>query len=88
MANNPEIDIFAKLEVNQKNYLWKLIINAILATDMSMHFSIIKGFKELISSAIQTSDPKFWIDKDERRFELISNLIHSVDISASSCISD
>jgi len=36
--------------------------------------------------ASKTNEPNFWIDKEGCRFELIYNLIHTVDMSASACI--
>ena len=44
MENNEKIKIFKNLDGDSQKYLRKLIIKAILATDMAFHFKLEKDF--------------------------------------------
>ena len=54
---------------------------------MSKHFQLEKEFKAFVSDTIDGTDGKgFRFDNDESRIKLISYIVHTVDISASSCM--
>lgn len=47
---HPEMDIFANLTLDERKYVRKMMIEAVLATDMARHFEIVGKFKTKLSS--------------------------------------
>ena len=85
MNNDPEIDIFKNLPMADQKYLRSLIIQSILATDMSVHFQLEKDFKDFVTDTLSRAEGKgFRKDSEEARIELISVLLHTCDISSTS----
>eukprot|EP00891_Asterochloris_glomerata_P009655 jgi/Astpho2/9655/gw1.00146.70.1_t len=69
--------ILEHLERPRRQELRKLIISAILATDMSYHFSLTTEFK----NHGEHGGCAFSIEKEEDRLLLIKAIIHAADIS-------
>ena len=89
LLNNDEINLFQNLEKSEQDYLRRLIIESILATDMSRHFHLEKQFWTFVSDTISGNEGKgFKFENEEARIKLISFLVHTVDISASSCMAN
>lgn len=87
MSSDHEVDIFVFLSASEKSYMRKLIIRAILGTDMSQHFALADKFKQFVKDTInQTEGKAYSIENDEHRIDLITILIHTMDVSSTSCM--
>lgn len=72
IMSDSDCDIMAYGDANQKAYFKRIIIEAILATDMSKHFGLLEQFNALdLSSQL----------KDDDFFKLTGYLIHSSDVA-------
>jgi len=77
LLRKDELNIFAKLDVADRKDLRKIIINAILATDMTHHkdFTTTLGEKRSVEEA-------FDVEKPSTRQFLVDVVVHAADISA------
>merc|ERR1719494_292692 len=77
LLQREELNIFKKLEVRARKDLRKIIINAILATDMTHHksFTATLGEKRSVDEAFDLED------SNARQF-LVDVVVHAADISA------
>jgi len=77
LLQREELNIFKKLEVTARKDLRKIIINAILATDMTHHknFTTTLGEKRSVDEAFDVED------SNARQF-LVDVVVHAADISA------
>lgn len=57
LLSETDNDILSGLSESQSSDLWKLLIQAILATDMSLHFNLLNKFEGLVKSGTVLSDP-------------------------------
>jgi len=77
LLRREELNIFAKLEVADRKELRKIIINAILATDMTNH----KNFTTTLGEKL-TVDEAFDVENSNARQFLVDVVVHAADISA------
>ncbi len=69
-------DILSELSEEQVSSLWKTLISAILSTDMSLHFHLVKEFESIVSV-----EKSFDASKQEHRKLLADMVLKCADIS-------
>jgi len=77
LLRKEELNIFAKLKVDDRKDLRKIIINAILATDMTHH----KNFTTTLGEK-RSADEAFDVEESNARQFLVDVVVHAADISA------
>jgi len=77
ILRRPELNIFEGFELVDRRELRKLIINAILATDMTHH----KNFTKTLSEK-HSAEMAFDVEDPSARQLLINTIVHAADISA------
>jgi len=83
MGTNREekADILASFTEEQKNSIRSLVIKAVLATDMTKHFSKKNLIKGLLLNKVAAEDPTSLAKDDLSRHEILSFMLHLADIS-------
>jgi len=76
MRDRKDIDILSGCSAQQRQEIRRIIINVVLATDMSKHFVGIKDFQNLIQE--KGLNPAEWSESTD---SLMSNVMHICDIS-------
>lgn len=72
IMSDADCDIMKYGDASQKSYFKRIIIEAILATDMSKHFSLLEQFNSL-NLSIQLNEDDL--------FKLTGYLVHSIDVA-------
>ena len=84
VSEHPEADVFYYLDENSWREVRKIIIEAILHTDMVKHFGMVSKvdvFYELHSAEIQSETVDALFDDPEDRLFLFALILHCADIS-------
>merc|ERR1719239_1433071 len=71
----PECDILAGLSAKQRTSFRKMVIDMVLATDMSKHMSLLADLKTMAGSGV------LLLDNYSDRIQVLQNLIHCCDLS-------
>uniref|UniRef100_A0A8C9YNL7 Phosphodiesterase n=1 Tax=Sander lucioperca TaxID=283035 RepID=A0A8C9YNL7_SANLU len=74
-------DIFQNLTKKQRQSLRKMIIDMVLATDMSKHMSLLADLKTMVETKKVTSSGVLLLDNYTDRMQVLRNMVHCADLS-------
>ncbi|XP_073705995.1 3',5'-cyclic-AMP phosphodiesterase 4B isoform X2 [Garra rufa] len=74
-------DIFQNLSKKQRQNLRKMVIDMVLATDMSKHMSLLADLKTMVETKKVTSSGVLLLDNYTDRIQVLRNMVHCADLS-------
>uniref|UniRef100_A0A8C8SDF9 Phosphodiesterase n=1 Tax=Pelusios castaneus TaxID=367368 RepID=A0A8C8SDF9_9SAUR len=74
-------DIFQNLSKRQRQTLRKMVIDMVLATDMSKHMSLLADLKTMVETKKVTSSGVLLLDNYTDRTQVLRNMVHCADLS-------
>ncbi|XP_053907725.1 cAMP-specific 3',5'-cyclic phosphodiesterase 4A [Cuculus canorus] len=74
-------DIFQSLGRRQRQSLRKMVIDMVLATDMSKHMSLLADLKTMVETKKVTSSGVLLLDNYTDRIQVLRNMVHCADLS-------
>ncbi|CAL8280804.1 unnamed protein product [Lota lota] len=74
-------DIFQNLSKKQKQMLRRMVIDMVLATDMSKHMSLLANLKTMVETKKVTSSGVLLLDNYTDRMQVLRNMVHCADLS-------
>ncbi|XP_062899036.1 3',5'-cyclic-AMP phosphodiesterase 4D isoform X4 [Mobula hypostoma] len=74
-------DIFQNLTKKQRLSLRKMVIDIVLATDMSKHMNLLADLKTMVETKKVTSSGVLLLDNYSDRIQVLQNMVHCADIS-------
>ncbi|XP_051989582.1 cAMP-specific 3',5'-cyclic phosphodiesterase 4B-like isoform X2 [Xyrauchen texanus] len=74
-------DIFQNLTKKQRQNLRKMVIDMVLATDMSKHMSLLADLKTMVETKKVTSLGVLLLDNYTDRIQVLRNMVHCADLS-------
>jgi len=81
LLQNPECDIFVNLTRKQKQTLRKMVIDMVLATDMSKHMSLLADLKTMVETKKVAGSGVLLLDNYSDRIQVLQNMVHCADLS-------
>ncbi len=76
-----ERNIFAHLTAKQIKTLRKMVIDMVLATDMSKHMQLLADLKTMVESKKVTGNNIIMLESYDDRIQVLQNMIHCADLS-------
>ncbi|KAL1005122.1 hypothetical protein UPYG_G00054840 [Umbra pygmaea] len=74
-------DIFQNMTKRQRQSLRKLVIDMVLATDMSKHMTLLADLKTMVETKKVTSSGVLLLDNYTERIQVLKNMVHCADLS-------
>ncbi|XP_028284337.1 cAMP-specific 3',5'-cyclic phosphodiesterase 4D isoform X3 [Parambassis ranga] len=74
-------DIFQNLSKKQRQSLRKMVIDMVLATDMSKHMNLLADLKTMVETKKVTSLGVLLLDNYSDRIQVLQNMVHCADLS-------
>ncbi|KAM9331392.1 3',5'-cyclic-AMP phosphodiesterase 4C-like isoform 2-T2 [Gastrophryne carolinensis] len=74
-------DIFQNLNKKQRQTLRKMVIDMVLATDMSKHMNLLADLKTMVETKKVTSLGVLLLDNYSDRIQVLQNMVHCADLS-------
>ncbi|XP_012664861.1 cAMP-specific 3',5'-cyclic phosphodiesterase 4C isoform X3 [Otolemur garnettii] len=74
-------DIFQNLSAKQRMSLRRMVIDMVLATDMSKHMNLLADLKTMVETKKVTSLGVLLLDNYSDRIQVLQNLVHCADLS-------
>ncbi|XP_053558920.1 cAMP-specific 3',5'-cyclic phosphodiesterase 4C isoform X1 [Bombina bombina] len=74
-------DIFQNLTKKQRQHLRKMVIDMVLATDMSKHMNLLGDLKTMVETKKVTSLGVLLLDNYSDRIQVLQNMVHCADLS-------
>ncbi|CAK6952356.1 cAMP-specific 3'%2C5'-cyclic phosphodiesterase 4D isoform X2 [Scomber scombrus] len=74
-------DIFQNLSKKQRQSLRKMVIDMVLATDMSKHMNLLADLKTMVETKKVTSSGVLLLDNYSDRIQVLQNMVHCADLS-------
>ncbi|XP_076018291.1 3',5'-cyclic-AMP phosphodiesterase 4B-like isoform X2 [Genypterus blacodes] len=74
-------DIFQNVGKIQKQTLRRMVIDMVLATDMSKHMSLLADLKTMVETKKVTSSGVLLLDNYTDRMQVLRNMVHCADLS-------
>ncbi|XP_012683725.1 cAMP-specific 3',5'-cyclic phosphodiesterase 4D isoform X2 [Clupea harengus] len=74
-------DIFQNLSRKQRQSLRKMVIDMVLATDMSKHMNFLADLKTMVETKKVTSLGVLLLDNYSDRIQVLQNMVHCADLS-------
>uniref|UniRef100_A0A3Q2E1G6 Phosphodiesterase n=1 Tax=Cyprinodon variegatus TaxID=28743 RepID=A0A3Q2E1G6_CYPVA len=74
-------DIFQNLKKKERQSLRKMVIDMVLATDMSKHMSLLADLKTMVETKKVTSSGVLLLDNYTDRIQVLRNMVHCADLS-------
>uniref|UniRef100_A0AAR2LYU8 Phosphodiesterase n=1 Tax=Pygocentrus nattereri TaxID=42514 RepID=A0AAR2LYU8_PYGNA len=74
-------DIFQNLSKKQRQTLRRMVIDMVLATDMSKHMSLLADLKTMVETKKVTSSGVLLLDNYTDRIQVLRNMVHCADLS-------
>ncbi|XP_026230119.1 cAMP-specific 3',5'-cyclic phosphodiesterase 4B-like [Anabas testudineus] len=74
-------DIFQNLTKKQRQTLRRMVIDMVLATDMSKHMSLLADLKTMVETKKVTSSGVLMLDNYTDRMQVLRNMVHCADLS-------
>uniref|UniRef100_A0A8C6NP62 Phosphodiesterase n=1 Tax=Nothobranchius furzeri TaxID=105023 RepID=A0A8C6NP62_NOTFU len=81
LLHEENCDIFQNLSKRQRQSLRKLVIDMVLATDMSKHMSLLADLKTMVETKKVTSSGVLMLDHYTDRIQVLRNMVHCADLS-------
>ncbi|CAF1019771.1 unnamed protein product [Adineta steineri] len=76
-----ERNIFSHLTAKQLKNLRKMVIDMVLATDMSKHMQLLADLKTMVESKKVTGNNIIMLESYDDRIQVLQNMIHCADLS-------
>ncbi|CAF1356306.1 unnamed protein product [Rotaria magnacalcarata] len=76
-----ERNIFSHLTAKQIKTLRKMVIDMVLATDMSKHMQLLADLKTMVESKKVTGNNIIMLESYDDRIQVLQNMIHCADLS-------
>jgi len=77
----PECDIMANLTQKQRMSVRKMVIDMVLATDMSKHMSLLADLKTMVETKKVAGSGVLLLDNYSDRIQVLQNMVHCSDLS-------
>ncbi|KAM9720116.1 3',5'-cyclic-AMP phosphodiesterase 4B-like isoform 2-T3 [Menidia menidia] len=74
-------DIFQNLMKKQRQTLRRMVIDMVLATDMSKHMCLLANLKTMVETKKVTSSGVLLLDNHTDRIQVLCNMVHCADLS-------
>ncbi|XP_031433186.1 cAMP-specific 3',5'-cyclic phosphodiesterase 4D-like isoform X1 [Clupea harengus] len=74
-------DIFQNLNKKQRSTFRKMVIDMVLATDMSKHMNLLADLKTMVETKKVTSSGVLLLDNYCDRIQVLQNMVHCADLS-------
>uniref|UniRef100_A0A8C2UZS7 Phosphodiesterase n=1 Tax=Chinchilla lanigera TaxID=34839 RepID=A0A8C2UZS7_CHILA len=74
-------DIFQNLSKRQRQSLRKMVIDMVLATDMSKHMTLLADLKTMVETKKVTSSGVLLLDNYSDRIQVLRTMVHCADLS-------
>ncbi|KAM7167037.1 3',5'-cyclic-AMP phosphodiesterase 4D isoform 3-T3 [Macrochelys suwanniensis] len=74
-------DLFQNLTKKQRQSLRKMVIDIVLATDMSKHMNLLADLKTMVETKKVTSSGVLLLDNYSDRIQVLQNMVHCADLS-------
>ncbi|XP_060640869.2 3',5'-cyclic-AMP phosphodiesterase 4C isoform X1 [Anolis sagrei] len=74
-------DIFQNLTRKERQMLRKVVIDMVLATDMSKHMNLLADLKTMVETKKVTSSGVLLLDNYSDRIQVLQNMVHCADLS-------
>ncbi|KAG8224672.1 hypothetical protein J437_LFUL005114 [Ladona fulva] len=81
LLQNEDCDIFVNLHKKQRQTLRKMVIDMVLATDMSKHMSLLADLKTMVETKKVAGSGVLLLDNYTDRIQVLQNLVHCADLS-------
>ncbi|KAM3622701.1 uncharacterized protein V6R79_002133 [Siganus canaliculatus] len=81
LLHQENCDIFQHLTKRQRQSLRKLVIDMVLATDMSKHMTLLADLKTMVETKKVTSSGVLLLDHYTERIQVLRNMVHCADLS-------
>uniref|UniRef100_A0A8C9U7J4 Phosphodiesterase n=1 Tax=Scleropages formosus TaxID=113540 RepID=A0A8C9U7J4_SCLFO len=81
LLHEENCDIFQNLSKRQRQTLRKMVIDMVLATDMSKHMSLLADLKTMVETKKVTSSGVLMLDHYTDRIQVLRNMVHCADLS-------
>lgn len=81
LLQNEDCDIFANLAKKQRQTLRKMVIDMVLATDMSKHMSLLADLKTMVETKKVAGSGVLLLDNYTDRIQVLQNMVHCADLS-------
>ncbi|XP_077462168.1 3',5'-cyclic-AMP phosphodiesterase 4C-like [Stigmatopora argus] len=81
LLHQDNCDIFQNLTKRQRQSLRKLVIDIVLATDMSKHMTLLADLKTMVETKKVTSSGVLLLDHYNERIQVMRNMVHCADLS-------
>ncbi|XP_077574726.1 3',5'-cyclic-AMP phosphodiesterase 4C-like [Stigmatopora nigra] len=81
LLHQDNCDIFQNLTKRQRQSLRKLVIDIVLATDMSKHMTLLADLKTMVETKKVTSSGVLLLDHYNERIQVLRNMVHCADLS-------
>ncbi|XP_029359959.1 cAMP-specific 3',5'-cyclic phosphodiesterase 4B-like [Echeneis naucrates] len=81
LLHQENCDIFQNLTKRQRQSLRKLVIDMVLATDMSKHMTLLADLKTMVETKKVTSSGVLLLDHYTERLQVLRNMVHCADLS-------
>ncbi|CAL1532200.1 unnamed protein product [Lymnaea stagnalis] len=74
-------DILAKLTKKQRQSFRKMVIDMVLATDMSKHMTLLADLKTMVETKKVAGSGVLLLDNYQDRIQVLQNMVHCADLS-------
>ncbi|XP_029684920.1 cAMP-specific 3',5'-cyclic phosphodiesterase 4D isoform X4 [Takifugu rubripes] len=81
LLQDENCDIFQNLTKKQRQLLRKMVIDIVLATDMSKHMNLLADLKTMVETKKVTSSGVLLLDNYSDRIQVLQNMVHCADLS-------
>ena len=80
-AQDPNCDILSNLSSKQRQTFRKMVIDMVLATDMSKHMSLLADLKTMVEAKKVAGSGVLLLDNYNDRIQVLQNMVHCADLS-------
>ncbi|XP_045116761.1 cAMP-specific 3',5'-cyclic phosphodiesterase-like isoform X5 [Portunus trituberculatus] len=81
LLQNEDCDIFMNLGKKPRQTLRKMVIDMVLATDMSKHMSLLADLKTMVETKKVAGSGVLLLDNYTDRIQVLQNMVHCADLS-------
>ncbi|XP_041085060.1 cAMP-specific 3',5'-cyclic phosphodiesterase 4D-like [Polyodon spathula] len=81
LLHEENCDVFQNLSKKQRQLLRKMVIDMVLATDMSKHMNLLADLKTMVETKKVTSLGVLLLDNYSDRIQVLQNIVHCADLS-------
>jgi len=81
LLQDPNCDILASLSAKQRTTCRKMVIDMVLATDMSKHMSLLADLKTMVETKKVAGSGVLLLDNYNDRIQVLQNMAHCSDLS-------